>query len=63
MYEALYEIMPMCQFAYLTLSALIPEDTIIMSFPVSAGEAQIGTCNSIFRKKICRCAGVPSSTS
>lgn len=32
MEEALYEITPMCQFARLTLSAPIPEDTAIMNF-------------------------------
>ncbi len=32
MEEVIYEIMPMRQFARLTLSAAIPEDTTIMNF-------------------------------
>lgn len=67
MEEAHYEITPMRQLARLTLSAPIPEDTMVMSFHhlqekhqccLQSSRSPTVTC----RKKFCRCAGAPSST-
>ena len=59
MEEALYEITPMRQFARLTLSAPIPEDTTIMNFRHLLEKHQLAP--AICRKKACRCAKAPSS--
>jgi hypothetical protein len=45
MEEALYEITPMRQFARLTLSAPIPEDTTIMNFRHLLEKHQLAPCN------------------
>lgn len=66
MEEALYEITPMRQFARLTLSAPIPEDTTIMNFRhlLNSINWRLQSWRSsmvICRKKASRCARAPSS--
>lgn len=66
MEEALYEITPMRQFARLTLSAPIPEDTTIMNFrhlleKHQLAPAILAVINGYLQEKACRCAKAPSS--
>jgi len=66
MEEALYEITSMRQFARLTLSAPIPEDTTIMNFRHLLEKHQLAagileTINAYLRDRGCRCAKVPLS--
>jgi IS5 family transposase len=64
---ALYEITSMRQFARLTLSAPIPEDTTIMNFRHLLEKHQLAagileTINITCQARACRCASAPSST-
>lgn len=66
MEEALYEITPMRQFARLTLSAPIPEDTTIMNFrhlleKHKLAPAILAVINGYLQEKVCPCARAPSS--
>ncbi|CAM3094330.1 Transposase InsH N-terminal domain-containing protein [Pseudomonas plecoglossicida] len=66
MEEALYEITPIRQFAHLTLSAPIPEDTTIMSFrhlleSISWHRRSLRSSMVICRKKASLCVRAPLS--